>query len=102
MDSNPGRVKPNAIKQIFAKHTTLLSKSRDWLARNHDNVFRRSDMSECCYSELHNKNPKLNILSCRSRFVIAVILKALLIRKGLVTSLRRSGIFAFHFISTCK
>jgi hypothetical protein len=40
-----------------------------------------------CRNVVHYKNPKLNILSGRSRFVMAVIFKALLIRKGLVASL---------------
>ena len=33
---------------FFAKHTALRSKSKDWLARNHDNV------SECSYISIHS------------------------------------------------
>jgi hypothetical protein len=36
------------------KHTALSRKSKDWLARNQDNVFEWDDMStrDCCFSEL--------------------------------------------------
>jgi len=30
-----------------AKHTSLRSKSKDWLAQNHDNVLEWSDLSTC-------------------------------------------------------
>jgi hypothetical protein len=32
-----------------AKHTALRRKSKDWLARNQDNV---SELRHCCFSEL--------------------------------------------------
>jgi hypothetical protein len=37
-----------------ANHTALRSKSKDWLARNQNNVSEWSDMSirDCCFSEL--------------------------------------------------
>jgi len=36
------------------KYTALLSKSKDWLAQNQDNVSEWGDMyiSDCCFSEL--------------------------------------------------
>ena len=34
------------------KHAALRRKSRDWLARNQDNVSEWGDMSICCFSEL--------------------------------------------------
>jgi hypothetical protein len=43
MGSSPDRVKPKTILKIgfccfSAKHTSLRRKSKDWLARNQDNV----------------------------------------------------------------
>jgi hypothetical protein len=35
-----------------AKHAALRRKSKDWLARNQDNVSKWCDMSNCCFSEL--------------------------------------------------
>jgi hypothetical protein len=37
-----------------AKHTALRRKSKDWLARNQNNVSQWSDMStrDCCFNEL--------------------------------------------------
>jgi hypothetical protein len=46
----PGRVKPNikiGICCFSAKHAALTRKSKDWLARNQDNV-----SADCCFSEL--------------------------------------------------
>jgi hypothetical protein len=46
--SNPGRVKPDykiGIWCFSAKHATLRRKSKDWLARNQNNVSEWSDMS---------------------------------------------------------
>jgi hypothetical protein len=46
---DPGLVKPETIKFgiccFSAKYTALRSKSKDWLARNQDNVSEWSDMS---------------------------------------------------------
>jgi hypothetical protein len=46
--SSPDRVKPKIIKRYFvaynAKHVELIRKSKDWLARNQDNVSEWSDM----------------------------------------------------------
>jgi len=35
-----------------AKHAALRRKSKDWLARNQDNVLELGDMSIRCFSEL--------------------------------------------------
>jgi hypothetical protein len=35
-----------------AKEAALRRKSKDWLARNQNNVSEWSDMSTCCFSEL--------------------------------------------------
>jgi len=40
-----------------AKHAALRRKSKDWLARNQNNVSEWNDMSICCFSELNYKNP---------------------------------------------
>jgi len=42
-----GRTKDNKIGMycFSAKHATLMRKSKDWLARNQNNVFEWSDMS---------------------------------------------------------
>jgi hypothetical protein len=46
--SSPDRVKPKIINCVFvaynAKHAVLRRKSKDWLARNQDNVSEWSDM----------------------------------------------------------
>ena len=44
----PDRIKPKTVKLEFcfsAKHATLRRKSKDWLARNQDNVSEWGDMS---------------------------------------------------------
>ena len=48
----PGRVKPKTIKLVelccfSAKHAVLSRKSKDWLARIHDNLSEWGDMSIC-------------------------------------------------------
>ena len=52
----PDQVKPKTIKLFFvtAKYAALRRKSKDWLARNQDNVSEWGDMSirDCCFSEL--------------------------------------------------
>ena len=47
MGSSTGRVKPNTIKllHVFVKNTALRRKSKDWLARNQNNVSEWSNMS---------------------------------------------------------
>ena len=42
------------IFRFSANHTALRSQSKDWLARNQNNVSEWSDMSirDCCFSEL--------------------------------------------------
>jgi len=37
---------------FFAKHAALRRKSKDWLARNQNNVSEWGDMSNCCFIEL--------------------------------------------------
>jgi hypothetical protein len=46
-DSSPDRVKPKTIKLVFvaSPHAALRRKSKDWLARNQDNVSKWGDMS---------------------------------------------------------
>ena len=48
MGSSPDRVKPKIINCVFVayngKHAVLRIKSKDWLARNQDNVSEWSDM----------------------------------------------------------
>ena len=47
--SSPGHVKPKIIKLVIcyfsAMHAELRRRSKNWLARNQDNVFEWSDMS---------------------------------------------------------
>ena len=48
--SSPGQVKPKTkigICCFSAKHAALRRKSKDWLARNQDNVSEWDDMSIC-------------------------------------------------------
>ena len=59
MGWSPGRIKSNTIKLVFVvsplyKSTALRRKSKDWLARNQNNVSEWSDMStrDCCFREL--------------------------------------------------
>ena len=44
MGSSPDHVKPKIIKLVFVAFQ-LRIKSKDWLARNQDNVSKWSDMS---------------------------------------------------------
>ena len=62
----PGRVKPKTKIGICCsstKHAALRSKSKDWLARNQNNVFEWSDMSTCGLVSVsqHYKNPTQHI-----------------------------------------
>ena len=44
---------------IFAKHTALRRTSKDWLARNQDNVSEWGDIclsADCCLMELQKSN----------------------------------------------
>jgi len=46
--SSSDRVKPKSIQLVFfcflAKHAAILRKSKDWLARNYNNVSEWGDM----------------------------------------------------------
>ena len=42
MCSSPGRLKPKTLQLVFA---VFRRKSKDWLARNQDNVYKWGDMS---------------------------------------------------------
>jgi hypothetical protein len=48
-ESRSGQTKDYTIGICYfsAKHVALWSKSKDWLARNHNNVSEWSDMSTC-------------------------------------------------------
>jgi hypothetical protein len=58
MGSSPDRVKPDyeiGICCFSAKHTALRRKSKDWSARNRDNVSEWGAtclFAACCFSEL--------------------------------------------------
>ena len=57
VDSSLDRVKPNIRICCFStKHASLRRKSKDWLARNQNNVFdnvgRHVLSADCCFSEL--------------------------------------------------
>jgi hypothetical protein len=43
--SSSGQIKPRTIKWVFHASPLSRSKSKDWLARNQDNVSEWSDMS---------------------------------------------------------
>jgi hypothetical protein len=43
------------ISYLSAKHASLGRKSKDWLARNQDNVSERARSADCYFSELENR-----------------------------------------------
>ena len=62
--SSPGRVKPKTMKLVFVaypllNHAALRRKSKDWLARNRDNMSELGNMSICGLLSVsqHYENP---------------------------------------------
>ena len=53
-ESRSGKKKDYKIGSccFSAKHAALRRKSKDWLARNQNNVSEWGDMSNCCFIEL--------------------------------------------------
>jgi hypothetical protein len=55
MGSSPGKVKPKiliGINCFSSKHTALMSKSKDWLAQNQDNVEQHIFLQTVFFREL--------------------------------------------------
>ena len=70
MGSVPGQVKPKTYKIniccLTAKHTALMSKRKDLLAGNQNNMSEWNDMSyslpmDCCFSKLLASNMKIQL-----------------------------------------